>query len=291
MASTAADKTFDRWNELLQVAPEADVPSVVYHYTNAAGLIGIIENGLILATDKHFLNDKTEVRHGNETAISGLIAENRKADSSEDRELLQRTCEYIQSDNTLRHFIFSMSERGDDLSQWRGYANEGDGYSIGFDAKHLRYLSAGGEGIFGFNRVSYSNVQFKALIARLKSEYIEALRTDVDVENTANCFSSTIDTAASFYKHGSFRYEREWRIVSFVYPDDPDEIFVRNANGRIVPYVKIPLADSNAKLPILEIGIGPAVQNPNTRMVIEDLCKRAGIAPDIYNAATPYVRY
>ena len=40
------------------------VPPLLYHYTDEAGLAGIIETGTIRLSDIHKLNDPSEIRHG-----------------------------------------------------------------------------------------------------------------------------------------------------------------------------------------------------------------------------------
>jgi hypothetical protein len=241
----------------------------------------------VFATDKHFLNDRTEVLHGMETANKGLKSQIAKSNEQSFKNLVGETCKNIETE-AQRHFIFSMSERGDDLSQWRGYANEGNGFSIGFDAGQLRRMSMGTNAPFGFNRVSYSSTQFMHLISKLSIDFSKADLEDENVDNTASCFATAVDVASCYYKHTSFRYEREWRLVSY---HDDEEILTRVSQERLTPYIQIPLCANDEQLPILEIGIGPAVKNPNTRSALEDLCRTVGISPKIYDAATPFVRY
>jgi hypothetical protein len=47
-------------------------PSMVYHYTNDAGLKGIIENGTLWFSDIFDQNDPSELRHGLSIAIDIL---------------------------------------------------------------------------------------------------------------------------------------------------------------------------------------------------------------------------
>lgn len=289
-AKLLSDRLFDTWNDYLSVALQSDLPAVTYHYTTAAGLHGILSSKCVYATDKHFLNDRTEVKHGTDTAISALEAKI-KGSTRDQKELLEVSCDYMRAEREERHFIFSMSERQDDLSQWRGYSDDGNGYTLGFDTSFFRNVSVGQTAPFGFNRVSYSNPQFRALITKLVAEYSEAIDEGESASDVAPAFSGSLEAAACYYKHNSFRFEREWRAVSYVYPDDDEEILVRSSGSRLIPYVKFPLCEKGGALPILEIGIGPSVSNPNTRVVIADLCKAAGISPKIYDANTPYVRY
>ncbi len=41
----------------------AKLPSVLYHYTTAQGLLGILESGSLWTTNSRFLNDPTEIEY------------------------------------------------------------------------------------------------------------------------------------------------------------------------------------------------------------------------------------
>jgi hypothetical protein len=84
--------------------------------------------------------------------------------------------------------------------------------------------------------------------------------------------------------------EREWRISSNVYEDDPDKILVRSRGSSLIPYIEIDLRNESGKIPLTEIGIGPGFSNSYTRQAVEDLCLLYGYSPQIYDAATPYKR-
>jgi hypothetical protein len=51
----------DRESVALKQKPHA---GVVYHYTTADGLKGIIEGGVLWATSAYYLNDSTEIMYG-----------------------------------------------------------------------------------------------------------------------------------------------------------------------------------------------------------------------------------
>src|ERR1700730_8235160 len=49
-------------------------PPTIYHYTNEAGLRGILESGMIWLTDIFDLNDPSELSHGFSQAVSIMDA-------------------------------------------------------------------------------------------------------------------------------------------------------------------------------------------------------------------------
>jgi hypothetical protein len=46
-----------------QPPAEVEVPDVVYHYTNAAGLLGVLSTQQLWMTDTDFLNDAEELAY------------------------------------------------------------------------------------------------------------------------------------------------------------------------------------------------------------------------------------
>lgn len=133
---------------------EADL---LYHYTSQAGLLGIIANDSIWATDIRALNDWTEFRRLFEEAGVKPLVDSFKAglstlpeDPAEDKGARQTFLECVlaernfetllniikaQHDKPKETFVcsFAADGTGDRLSQWRGYSHSSQGFSLGFD--------------------------------------------------------------------------------------------------------------------------------------------------------------
>jgi len=113
---------------------------ILYHYTSAAGLYGIMGSKSLWTSDYRFLNDTSEFRHGWRVvldAVNRAGAEIRTMST-----LAWDTIElFRQHDDKVYGFVGSLSSEGDLLSQWRGY-NQGRGFSIGFDAGWLQQNAA-----------------------------------------------------------------------------------------------------------------------------------------------------
>src|SRR6266851_9677740 len=58
--------------EFVQKIEAAKPPPMLYHYTNEAGLKGIIESGTLRCSDIFDMNDPSELRHGLAVAI-GIV--------------------------------------------------------------------------------------------------------------------------------------------------------------------------------------------------------------------------
>jgi hypothetical protein len=102
-------------------------PPTIYHYTNEAGLKGILESGTIWLTDIFNLNDPSELSHGFSQAVN--IMNGRADDGPPESKLFAKqfsafgTQGGIQS--SAHYFVASFSADGDELGQWRAYADNG----------------------------------------------------------------------------------------------------------------------------------------------------------------------
>ena len=139
------------------------------------------------------------------------------------------------------------SQDGDLLSQWRGYADDGQGVSIGFDQEILeskfnfknKHIS---QRIFRLEKVRYvdngEDIDCKldqelinsvdSFISGLKS--INEIGTnEIDLNDVINKFLLEISCLAPIYKNCAFNEENEWRaFVNFLYPAgrNPNEVLV-----------------------------------------------------------------
>jgi len=117
---------------------QQEPPPTLYHYTTDAGLYGILETGSLWLSDIFFLNDPSELRHGISLAVA--VLKDLGVDSLPNGELLEYAIEGLLGRGvtiTGHYFSCSFSRNGNDLDQWRAYADDGQGYSIGFDGNSI----------------------------------------------------------------------------------------------------------------------------------------------------------
>src|SRR5260370_1887041 len=114
-------------------------PPIVFHYTSDVGLRGILESGRVWLTDIFNLNDPSELRHGLSRVVSILKARaaNGPPESKAFAEYFAGFEQRGGLQKSAQYFICSFSACGDDLGQWRAYADNGRGYALAFDAKVL----------------------------------------------------------------------------------------------------------------------------------------------------------
>ncbi|MGN8245776.1 hypothetical protein ACTHAM_002901 [Cellulomonas soli] len=110
-----------------------DLPPVftgpaVYHYTDAAGLIGMVQDRVLWATESSGMNDPREGEYG-------LDALRRHQPPEGDREDFGSHLEAMESVAGDPVYVACACTREDDVSQWVRYTPWPDvGYSVGLDA-------------------------------------------------------------------------------------------------------------------------------------------------------------
>ena len=120
---------------------------ILYHYTTMNTFYNMIEHSLcyeegdihpkyitMWATHYAFQNDPTECQlffEGLKAGILDYTKKNNIALNDKEKELTQHP-QY-----NLNIFTISFSKQEDDLTMWRGYGQNGDGISLGFDFSKL----------------------------------------------------------------------------------------------------------------------------------------------------------
>ena len=150
------------------------------------------------------------------------------------RRLLIKTSGFLDSlyqKGVISSFVSCFCEDGDVLSQWRGYANDGRGCSLGFSLKELQNYCAQKGNIIRIEKVEYVNNRvLDDLIVQHASEIntrIQSLENDSNelLKNKAN--KETIEELMALllvqdferlimdslvYKWEGFKEEKEWRL-------------------------------------------------------------------------------
>src|SRR5712672_2809171 len=123
-------------SKALEALTHREAPAVLYHYTTRAPLIAILETRQVFASSIRHLNDAQEFEYATSIARK-VLSDALKPDGDERwlHEQIGRLLEGVKEQ--ARVFVFSLSEHGDQLSQWRAYCKPMDGYAVGFTTKAL----------------------------------------------------------------------------------------------------------------------------------------------------------
>lgn len=123
---------------------EGEKPKVLYHYCSADAFYNIIKNHSIWLSDLTNTNDSKEliwVKEAAERVVTPYIQKRIQKGNTD--EFWRH--EYVKAFLNLvgRQVFcwgFCLSEKDDNLGQWRGYGDDGTGICIGFDFKTLNEL-------------------------------------------------------------------------------------------------------------------------------------------------------
>lgn len=154
------------------------IPKTLYHYCSVDSFYNIIKSRSIWLSDIGKSNDLRELKWLKEKCETYILKywldyvkelDKRGELSTKVFKRYEETktlCDFINKRDTSKCWAFCLSEKKDDLGQWRGYADDGQGISIGFKAdffvlvETIAYSLDKDEDIF-FNKVKYSQKQIK----------------------------------------------------------------------------------------------------------------------------------
>ncbi len=237
---------------------------LLYHYCSNEVLINILKNKQLWMTDISHSNDYNELRlffpdiyyviediYNNspfEMCYKG------KKDYQALNLLLRNVEDYINKSlrkGDITSFVVCFSEKGDLLSQWRGYANDAFGFSIGFSKNELTKYSKKEcfNGRLSFHKVEYINkAKADKIIKKYSNEilrYIKNIRMKVkslfrsrDLNEEQTEFMMvillygkivTIMMNSLRYKWESYQEEYEWRLFFNSITKDEESLFVEES--------------------------------------------------------------
>lgn len=274
------------------------VDGVIYHYTSAEGLRGIIENSEIWLTNTAFVNDTTECRALQEE-VSLFTDDNFINENVRD---CWKHC-LRSSDNSYNNYIASFSKTRASLDQYRAYGN----FCLGFDANNLVSPNS------NLYQCVYKKEEIKEWILE-KEKVKEWEGKNLSNELKQGAAFSLISAASRKYKNDSFSNEEEIRLISVsnhtwgnfpynstMFSDEPPIHYRNHLTYKMpIPYVKYFIGsnkeiiwnetyreskerklnyEKNTKrnlLPITEILIGPMLHQKEAEIACKILLRDMG---------------
>ena len=266
----------------------APVPGIVYHYTTGRGLLGIIESDRLWATNIGYLNDPSEWQYAS-SLVREALQKRRESDSSRlVRDFCDNALTSFNLAETLSIYVACFCEDGDLLSQWRGYADAGEGYSIGLPGTVLMELGGFGAKFF-FGKVEYRKAKQVEIITAVLDQTIAGLLTLTKSRKAATqtmkvcckVFQQSIWFALAVFKSGAFESEKEWRAIRLLTTtEEKASVRMRTVSGQLVPYIELDFLGSpwrkGEKLPLAHVYHGPTLNPALTKKSLELLLSRNG---------------
>lgn len=207
----------------------------LYFYCKHNVFENIIKNRKIWLSDMRKSNDYSEIA-GNIEEINDALKEelnksnlrfskNEKDNRIIKKQILQHALKRNIS-NLMRSFWLAMcfTDLEDDLSQWRGYGNDGKGYSICFNKNKLEKQIS--HSLIKLREVAYSDDDHKSFIRDAVANIVSRLselsvkgrcitsqgNLTKDVVNEIKTWADSLVDTVAFYKNSSFMAEKETRL-------------------------------------------------------------------------------
>lgn len=239
----------------------------LFHYTSIDSLLGIVKDKTLWATELKYLNDSQEFRYFAELMRGKTLVYDASGNEAE-----------IDATNQLRSWIrdwfvdgalvftTSFTQKGNVLSQWRGYCEHGKGVSLGFDPAAI--IGCADQASFKLGRCIYDWERHDSLATEVVKRLVKAaVENGPDAtKHVSQCYYNTFDAAATdiiqiavLTKHPAFVEEEEWRCVSQPvknYVEAPIEY--RSGRASLIPFIRFPLPVINDALAIQTAIVGPS---------------------------------
>ena len=216
----------------------------LYHYCGNQKCFSILKSHTLRMSDIRKSNDYTEMQLFYPQLLGWirklylekpfyLKYENRENEEALD-ELLDLEYDMFESqfkDGSLSSFVICFSEKGNSLSQWRGYADNGKGCCLGFSFSHLKDYCKSTNELIRLEKVQYVSdgeiteiLKTEALsvleeLKGLRQWIVENMTLDDNAPNTDGLLGfnfhgmlESIFIDSLKYKHEAFAEEKEWRM-------------------------------------------------------------------------------
>lgn len=256
----------------------------LHHYCSTNTFSSIVINRSIWLSSLSLSNDALEGKLASKTVQRLLKQDNVKSDVAE-----KIAYAFETSESVIDALGLCLSEDGDLLSQWRGYANDAQGFSVGFSREYLnKWIQTRVKGEVGLSlyQVRYKESEHEVEIRPVYEEvkkYVEsgALKPPSLIDHLGSskeeleklyseykyALKKVVLTALQSYssmfvlKSDAFREELEWRLITYATYVVKDKYSVRAASNKLIPYREFKFEDNSTSI-ISEVHLGPKNVTP-----------------------------
>jgi hypothetical protein len=203
---------------------------------------------------------------------------------------------------------FCLSEEGDILSQWRGYSQDGHGFSIGFSKEYLEMLpekKEESENGFSLRQMIYDPKEQENALEPIFSQIMQDIKDGkLDMPYPPTLLTGYGDPTANekyekeknryldaikhmtfkilptmFHmftlKNNAFKEEKEWRLISYLLKGHEDKCDFRISGNRLTPYRSFLL--KKLDIPVIkEVILGP--KNITPEFVVRKFLQQNGFS-------------
>ena len=281
---------------------------LVYHYCDNYKMANILSGKILRMSDITKSNDYEEVKMFFPGILDAIEDEYRKDEfplqymDRTNRDALGKLLEweydilrYEFDRGGVTNFVVCFCEEGDVLSQWRGYADNGKGCSLGFSVKELGDYCNTYKGILRFEQVDYKTVkEINVTIVEEAMKVLNELRglRNWIVENLPSLNEEKIDKMFQYYfhqmissvlmsslkyKNETFKEEQEWRLffsqqiykyAKWIYGDEEIETIVYDDMLKVIKNKIEFNVTSDDLIPFYPINFTEISPNPIKQVIV-----------------------
>jgi len=280
-------------------------PPLLYHYTNDSGLEGIIESGQLWFSDIFALNDPSELRHGLSIGID--ILKSRATAARPEIAMCASMFERFDLDAGIEaaghFFICCFSGDGDELGQWRAYADNGQGFALGFDTNSLENAFTKKEGKPIKQHSTFHLTYDDEKLARIQTGLVDLVDPLISLPRTTRVrrdalhaymmdllvyHSMNVIRGVMFFKHEAYKNEKEYRFQQLFRHDKPAPAVKYRRRGTTLARYREFDWRKRASDSLKQVVIGPAADRVKAARFAKDCL--AAFHPDANRVELVYSR-
>lgn len=263
-------------------------PETLFHYCSNETFCSILESKTLRLSSMSLSNDEMEGKWFYKILKENVDTMNHKDVAEYIFDNTKNVADSLQIDSLSMCF----SEDADLLSQWRGYAAEGAGVSIGIEFNYLNAIKTTKQGSgASLCKVEYAkDIQtdiVRACLENLEENYLDKIlgfknasggeKMDELIERTTGWLDLIRELVLDYgfkFKNPAFSEEKEWRLNTGAMHgrDMSDPVLYRGNGNKIVPYRECHFdTESNA---LVKVILGP--KNMTPKSMVERMLINAG---------------
>ena len=243
--------------------------NILYHYTTWRGFQGIIQSQTLWHTAHNGTNDPGELSRADERIVEMV-----QGVSSQSTKPIKRMLDgFIHGFSTTKLskqetlYLACFSEARDEPSEWRDFADGGEGISIGVRRLDEHIVDSHGSNLVrGYHCVFYDEAAWANLLAdgfqKVLREFDQYNRinghdTDWAAATTWTALAKMAAYGAILVKEPGWKDEAEWRSTAFpVFGYDPKPSRY-DFGGYEIQYLPLAMRTSPARIALGEVLLGP----------------------------------
>ena len=280
-----------------------DPETIIWHYTNEQGLLGILQSSCLFATQVAFLNDRRETKYAQNLFVEVIKQiQGEKADDPAAVTFLDFVQSAVKDDpenptqGTSKFFVTSFSGDEDSVDQWSKYGKS-HGYAIGFTARG--FFREPNSALY---RVVYDYVKQLNAVKQIAMATLDFFREGLTAERATNpalwaeeffnAWDEWIYKFAPLAKEPKWSVENEFRLVHELKPSEISKVrFAQKATDTMLTrYLALDTPSWKGTrqplLPIRCIIVGPNNDKAFNVQSVRMLLQQMGYGMDVAVTAT-----